>query len=167
MIIDSYFSATKIKWLLDQVPGARERAKRGELLFGTIDTWLLWNLTNGKVHATDVSNASRTMLYNIHTRDWDDEILSLLDIPRSLLPTVEDSSHIFGYTADYHFYGIQVPIAGIAGDQQAALFGQAGFHEGDVKNTYGTGAFTVMNTGTTPTLSKKWVIDDDCLWIKW
>ncbi len=154
LIIDSYFSATKIKWLLDQVPGARERAERGELLFGTIDTWLLWNLTNGKVHATDVSNASRTMLYNIHTRDWDDEILSLLDIPRSLLPTVEDSSHVFGYTADYHFYGIQVPIAGIAGDQQAALFGQAGFHEGDVKNTYGTGAFTVMNTGTTPTLSK-------------
>lgn len=154
LVVDSYFSATKIKWLLDHVPGAHERAQKGELLFGTIDSWLLWNLTGGKIHATDVTNASRTMLFNIHSLDWDQEILDLLDIPRVMLPAVKPSSHVFGYTGDYHFYGVQIPIAGIAGDQQAALFGQGAFEEGSVKNTYGTGAFTVMNTGTTPTLSQ-------------
>lgn len=154
LVIDSYFSATKIKWLLDHVDGARERAQRGELLFGTIDSWLLWNFTGGQVHATDVTNASRTMLFNIHDLDWDQDILDLLDIPRAMLPTIKESSAIFGYTGDYHFYGVQIPIAGIAGDQQAALFGQTAFNQGDVKNTYGTGAFTVMNTGTTPTLSQ-------------
>lgn len=154
LVIDSYFSATKIKWLLDHVEGARERAQRGELLFGTIDSWLLWNFTGGQVHATDVTNASRTMLFNIHDLDWDQDILDLLDIPRAMLPTVKESSAIFGYTGDYHFYGVQIPIAGIAGDQQAALFGQTAFQQGDVKNTYGTGAFTVMNTGIKPTLSQ-------------
>lgn len=153
LVIDSYFSATKIKWLLDNVPGAREKAEKGDLLFGTIDTWLLWNLTSHHVHATDVTNASRTMLFNIHQLDWDDDILKLLNIPRQMLPKVQASSSIFGYTGDYHFYGVQIPIAGIAGDQQAALFGQAAFDKGDVKNTYGTGAFTVMNTGEHPTLS--------------
>lgn len=153
LVIDSYFAATKIKWILDRVPGAREKARRGDLLFGTIDTWLLWKLTDGKVHATDVTNASRTMLFNIHKLDWDQEILDLLDIPREILPAVKPSSAIFGYTAGFNFYGVQVPIAGIAGDQQAALFGQAAYNEGDVKNTYGTGAFIVMNTGKKPTLS--------------
>lgn len=153
LVIDSYFSATKIKWLLDNVPGARQKAENGDLLFGTIDTWLLWNLTSHRVHATDVTNASRTMLFNIHNLDWDDDILKLLDIPRQMLPKVQSSSSIFGYTGDYHFYGVQIPIAGIAGDQQAALFGQAAFEKGSVKNTYGTGAFTVMNIGEKPTLS--------------
>lgn len=153
LVIDSYFSATKIKWLLDHVPGAREKATKGDLLFGTIDTWLLWNLTSHRVHATDYSNASRTMLFNIHSLDWDDEILKELDIPRAMLPAVKPSSTIFGYTNDYHFFGVQVPIAGIAGDQQAALFGQTAFEEGSVKNTYGTGAFLVMNTGQKPVLS--------------
>lgn len=153
LVIDSYFSATKIKWLLDNVPGAREKAENGDLLFGTIDTWLLWNLTSHQVHATDVTNASRTMLFNIHKLDWDDDILKLLGIPRQMLPKVQPSSSIFGYTRDYHFYGVQIPIAGIAGDQQAALFGQAAFDKGSVKNTYGTGAFTVMNIGEHPTLS--------------
>ncbi len=153
LVVDSYFSATKIKWILDKVPGAREKAQRGDLLFGTIDTWLLWNLTDHHVHATDVTNASRTMLFNIHQMDWDQDILDLLDIPRAMLPEVKPSSHIFGYTAGYHFFGVQIPIAGIAGDQQAALFGQGAFEKGSVKNTYGTGAFTVMNTGTQPTLS--------------
>ncbi|MBT9672858.1 glycerol kinase GlpK [Secundilactobacillus kimchicus] len=155
LVIDSYFSATKIKWILDNVPGVRERAERGELLFGTIDTWILWKLTGGRVHATDYTNASRTMLYNIHELAWDHEILALLGIPESLLPEVHPSSEIYGYTADFSFFGIQVPIAGIAGDQQAALFGQTAFEKGSVKNTYGTGAFIVMNTGTTPTLSDK------------
>lgn len=153
LVIDSYFSATKIKWLLDHVPGAHEKAEKGDLLFGTIDTWLLWNLTSHQVHATDVTNASRTMLFNIHKLDWDDDILQLLGIPRQMLPKVQSSSSIFGYTRDYHFYGVQIPIAGIAGDQQAALFGQAAFDKGSVKNTYGTGAFTVMNIGEHPTLS--------------
>lgn len=154
LVIDSYFSATKIKWLLDHVPGAREKAAAGDLLFGTIDTWLLWNLTSHRVHATDVSNASRTMLFNIHTLDWDQSILDRLDIPRAMLPAVKPSSSIFGYTNDYHFFGVQVPIAGMAGDQQAALFGQAAFEKGSVKNTYGTGAFIMMNTGTEPVLSQ-------------
>lgn len=153
LVIDSYFSATKIKWILDRVPGAREKAARGDLLFGTIDSWILWNLTGRKVHATDVTNASRTMLYNIHELKWDQDILDLLDIPAAMLPEVKSSSEIYGYTGDYHFFGVQIPIAGIAGDQQAALFGQAAFEKGMVKNTYGTGAFIVMNTGKEPTLS--------------
>lgn len=153
LVIDSYFAATKIKWILDRVPGARERAAKGELMFGTIDTWLLWNLSGRRVHATDVTNASRTMLFNIHKLEWDQDILDLLDIPRAILPEVKPSSAIFGYTGDYHFYGVQIPIAGIAGDQQAALFGQAAYEKGSVKNTYGTGAFIVMNTGLEPTLS--------------
>ncbi|CUR43848.1 Glycerol kinase [Limosilactobacillus reuteri] len=153
LVIDSYFAATKIKWILDHVPGAREKAAKGDLMFGTIDTWLLWNLSGRRVHATDVTNASRTMLFNIHTLDWDQDILDLLGIPQSLLPAVKPSSAIYGYTGDYHFYGVQIPIAGIAGDQQAALFGQAAYDKGSIKNTYGTGAFIVMNTGLEPTLS--------------
>lgn len=153
LVIDSYFAATKIKWILDHVPGAREKAAKGDLIFGTIDTWLLWNLSGRRVHATDVTNASRTMLFNIHTLEWDQDILDLLDIPQSLLPVVKPSSAIYGYTGDYHFYGVQIPIAGIAGDQQAALFGQAAYDKGSIKNTYGTGAFIVMNTGLKPTLS--------------
>lgn len=153
LVIDSYFAATKIKWILDHVPGAREKAAKGDLMFGTIDTWLLWKLSGRRVHATDVTNASRTMLFNIHTLDWDQDILDLLEIPQSLLPVVKPSSAIYGYTGDYHFYGVQIPIAGIAGDQQAALFGQAAYDKGSIKNTYGTGAFIVMNTGLKPTLS--------------
>ncbi|KRM57334.1 glycerol kinase [Secundilactobacillus malefermentans DSM 5705 = KCTC 3548] len=153
LVIDSYFSATKIKWILDNVEGARQLADNGDLLFGTIDTWILWKLTGGQVHATDYTNASRTMLYNIHELKWDQEILDLLDIPKSMLPEVRSSSEVYGYTAGYTFLGIQIPIAGIAGDQQAALFGQTAFERGMVKNTYGTGAFVVMNTGTEPTLS--------------
>lgn len=144
--IDPYFSATKVSWLLDHVPGARERAKRGELLFGTVDTWLIWKLTGGKVHATDYSNASRTMLYNIHDLFWDDEILTWLDIPRCMLPEVRDSSGYFGET-EPELFGRALPITGVAGDQQASLFGQACFSQGEVKNTYGTGGFLLMNTG--------------------
>lgn len=153
LVIDSYFAATKIKWILDHVPGAREKAAKGDLMFGTIDTWLLWKLSGRRVHATDVTNASRTMLFNIHTLEWDQDILDLLEIPQSLLPEVKPSSAIYGYTGDYHFYGVQIPVAGIAGDQQAALFGQAAYDKGSIKNTYGTGAFIVMNTGLKPTLS--------------
>ena len=153
LVIDSYFAATKIKWILDHVPGARGKAAKGDLMFGTIDTWLLWKLSGRRVHATDVTNASRTMLFNIHTLEWDQDILDLLEIPQSLLPEVKPSSAIYGYTGDYHFYGVQIPIAGIAGDQQAALFGQAAYDKGSIKNTYGTGAFIVMNTGLKPTLS--------------
>lgn len=153
LVVDSYFSATKIKWILDHVEGARDRAKRGELLFGTIDTWILWKLTGGRVHATDYTNASRTMLFNIKTLQWDDDILDMLDIPSAMLPEVHSSSEIYGYTAGYTFSGVQVPIAGIAGDQQAALFGQTAFDKGMVKNTYGTGAFIMMNTGHEPTIS--------------
>ena len=149
LLIDPYFSATKIKWILDNVPGARECAERGELAFGTVDTWLIWKLTGGKVHATDYSNASRTMLYNINELKWDDELLKMLDIPRSLLPEVKPSSCIFGYT-DKSLIGATVPIGGVAGDQQAALFGQCCFGEGELKNTYGTGAFLLMNTGEKP-----------------
>lgn len=145
--VDAYFSATKIMWLLDNVPGARERAEKGDLLFGTIDSWLLYKLTNGQVHATDYSNASRTMLFNIHSKEWDKELLEKFRVPDTMLPEVRDSSGIFGYTAEYAFFGIQVPIAGIAGDQQAALIGHQAFNQGDVKNTYGTGSFIVMNTG--------------------
>jgi glycerol kinase len=152
--IDAYFSATKIRFILDHVDGAQEMAERGELLFGTIDSFLLWKLTDGDVHATDITNASRTMLFNIHTLDWDDEILSLLNIPRAILPDVRSNSEIYGYTKSYHFFGAVVPIAGMAGDQQAALIGQLGFNVGDVKNTYGTGAFLVMNIGEAPAISK-------------
>ncbi|MHC5267954.1 glycerol kinase GlpK [Enterococcus sp. LJL98] len=152
--IDSYFSATKIQWLFQQRPDLKVRAEKGELLFGTIDTWLLWKLTEGKVHKTDYTNASRTMLFNIHELAWDQELLDLFDIPRSLLPEVCSNTEIFGYTDDYLFYGQQIPIAGIAGDQQAALIGQGAFEEGMVKNTYGTGAFILMNTGTEPIISE-------------
>jgi glycerol kinase len=153
LIIDAYFSATKLKWILDRYPGSRERARRGDLLFGTIDTWLIWKLTGGRVHVTDYTNASRTMLFNIHSLTWDEDILKLLDIPREMLPEVKPSSTIFGAADPVHF-GRPIPIAGAAGDQQAALFGQACFHEGDTKNTYGTGCFLLMNTGTTPVLSQ-------------
>ncbi|KRN31707.1 glycerol kinase GlpK [Weissella halotolerans] len=144
---DAYFSATKIMWLLDHVPGARKRAEAGDLLFGTIDTWLLYKLTNGEVHATDYTNASRTMLFNIHKGEWDSELLERFNIPQAMLPEVKNSSDDFGYTADYAFFGIRVPITGIAGDQQAALFGHQAFQAGEVKNTYGTGSFIMMNTG--------------------
>ncbi|SHE89179.1 glycerol kinase [Atopostipes suicloacalis DSM 15692] len=154
LVIDSYFSATKIVWLLDKVDGARERAEKGELLFGTIDTWLLWKLTGGEVHATDYTNASRTMLFNIYDLDWDDEILELLDIPRVMLPEPRSSSEEYGVSIPEHFYGEAVPIAGIAGDQQAALVGQTAFEKGMVKNTYGTGAFLIMNTGKEPIKSE-------------
>lgn len=154
LVVDAYFSATKIRWILDHVAGAQEKAEDGELLFGTIDTWLLWKLTKGEVHVTDYSNASRTMLYNIRELAWDTEILSLLNIPESMLPTVKSNSEIYGYTKTYHFSGKPVPIAGMAGDQQAALFGQLAFEEGMVKNTYGTGSFIVMNTGQKPQFSK-------------
>lgn len=152
--IDSYFSASKISWILKHVKGARDRAERGELLFGTVDSWLIWKLTGGAAHVTDYTNASRTMLFNIYNLDWDDEILKELQIPRNLLPNVKDSTGIVGETVGYHFYGANIPIAGIAGDQQAALFGQTGFEKGIVKNTYGTGAFIIMNTGEDPVQSK-------------
>ncbi|WP_457320858.1 glycerol kinase GlpK [Roseateles sp. P5_E11] len=142
LVLDPYFSATKLRWLLDHVPGARERAARGELAFGTIDSWLLWKLTDGKVHATDASNASRTLIYDIHRGDWSDELLAAFDIPRSLLPEVRPSAGVFGQAAEFG-----VPIAGIAGDQQAALFGQAALQPGQAKNTYGTGCFLLMHTG--------------------
>ena len=146
-VLDAYFSATKIAWILDNVEGAREKAERGDLLFGTVDTWLVWNLTRGKVHVTDYSNASRTMLFNIKDLKWDDEILEALNIPRSMMPEVKDSSCIYGYTDEHTYGGARIPIAGIAGDQQAALFGQNCFRPGMVKNTYGTGCFVLMNTG--------------------
>nr|WP_205516825.1 glycerol kinase GlpK [Paenibacillus sp. SYP-B3998] len=147
LLIDAYFSGTKIKWILDHVAGAREKAERGDLLFGTIDTWLIWRLTGGAVHVTDYSNASRTLLYNIHDLKWDEELLGHLDIPLSMLPQVRSSSEIYGYTQESHFLGASIPIAGAAGDQQAALFGQACFEKGMAKNTYGTGCFMLMNTG--------------------
>lgn len=153
LIIDSYFSATKVKWLLENVKDAKVKAQAGQLLFGTIDTWLLWKLTGGKVHKTDYTNASRTMLFNIHSLDWDQDILDILGIPRMMLPQVCSNAEIYGYTEDYHFYGENIPIAAMAGDQQAALFGQAAFEKGMVKNTYGTGAFIVMNTGEQAILS--------------
>ncbi|GAB2025119.1 glycerol kinase GlpK [Lactovum odontotermitis] len=154
LIIDSYFSATKIRWILDHVEGAQARAERGELLFGTIDSWLLWKLTAGAVHVTDYSNASRTMLYNIRELSWDKEILELLNIPEAILPKVVSNSEIYGVTKSYHFFGCEVPISGMAGDQQAALFGQMAFEPGMIKNTYGTGSFIVMNTGEKPQMSK-------------
>ena len=153
LIIDAYFSATKLKWILDNVEGARVKAEMGDLLFGTIDSWLVWKLTNGLVHVTDVSNASRTMLFNIHTLSWDDELLQLFNIPASVLPQVKSSSEIYGHT-QHVLAAHSIPIAGIAGDQQAALFGQQCTHPGMVKNTYGTGCFMLMNTGTSPVASK-------------
>ena len=153
LIIDAYFSATKVKWILDNVENARKRAERGELCFGTIDTWLIWNLTKGEVFVTDPSNASRTMLYNIHTLDWDDELLALFDIPRSMLPEVRASSEVYG-TVSTRYLEHPVPIAGIAGDQQAALFGQLCTEKGMLKNTYGTGCFLLMNTGDEAVTSK-------------
>ena len=154
LVVDAYFSATKVRWILDNVEGAQERAERGELAFGTIDTWILWKLTDGNVHVTDYSNAARTMMYNIIDLKWDDDILELLNIPKSLLPEVKSNSEVYGYTQSYHFYGSEVPISGMAGDQQAALFGQLAFEPGMIKNTYGTGAFIVMNTGEKPQISK-------------
>ena len=149
LLPDPYFSASKAKWILDNVSGARERAERGELCLGTVDSWLIWNLTGGRIHATDYSNASRTMLFNIKTLEWDDELLRLFDVPRSMLPEVKPSSCIFGET-DPKILGASVPIGGVAGDQQAALFGQCCFSEGELKNTYGTGGFLLMNTGEVP-----------------
>lgn len=154
LIIDAYFSATKVKWILDNVEGARERAEKGELLFGTIDTWLIWKLTGGKVHVTDYSNASRTMMYNINTLEWDKDILKELDIPEIMLPEVKESSCIYGYTDSGLFADIRIPISGCAGDQQSALFGQNCFEEGTAKNTYGTGCFLLMNTGEKPVKSE-------------
>lgn len=157
LVIDAYFSATKLKWILDNVEGAREKAENGQLLFGTVDTFIMWKLSGGKIHATDYSNASRTMLFNINTLEWDDEILKLLDIPKKMLPEVKPSSGIFG-TADPSIFGAPIPIAGVAGDQQAALFGQTCFSPGDVKNTYGTGCFMLMNTGGKPVFSKNGLV---------
>ncbi|MED2970862.1 glycerol kinase GlpK [Fictibacillus sp. B-59209] len=147
LLIDAYFSGTKVKWILDNVEGAREKAEKGDLLFGTIDTWLLWKMTGGQAHVTDYSNASRTLMYNIYDLKWDEELLDILDVPASMLPEVKSSSEVYGQTIDYHFFGESIPIAGIAGDQQAALFGQACFETGMAKNTYGTGCFMLMNTG--------------------
>lgn len=166
LVLDAYFSATKLRWLLDNAIGARERAEKGELLFGTVDSWIIWKLTGGKVHVTDYSNASRTMLFNIHTLKWDEEILRVLKIPQQILPEVKPSSHVYGYT-DSKLFGREVPIAGAGGDQQCALFGQTCFGRGEVKNTYGTGGFMLMNTGTAPVNSHNglvttiaWGIDD-------
>jgi len=155
LVIDSYFSGTKIKWLLDRVPGAREKATAGELAFGTVDSWLIWNLTKGKVHATDYSNASRTMIYNIRDLTWDKKLLEALQVPEKLLPEVKPSSHLFGH---WNLDGTDIPIAGVAGDQQAALFGQACFEPGTAKNTYGTGCFMLMNLGPKVQLSKNGLI---------
>ena len=157
LVIDAYFSGTKIKWILDNVEGAREKAEKGELLFGTVETWLIWKLTKGAVHVTDYSNASRTMLFNINTLEWDDEILKELDIPKCMLPEAKPSSCVYGM-ADSSFLGGEIPIGGAAGDQQAALFGQTCFSEGDAKNTYGTGCFLLMNTGEKPVFSKNGLV---------
>ncbi|CAM4435525.1 glycerol kinase GlpK [Paenibacillus phoenicis] len=158
LLLDPYFSGTKVKWILDHVEGSRERAAKGELLFGTIDTWLIWKLSGGRLHVTDYSNASRTLMYNIHELTWDDELLAILDIPKAMLPEVKSSSEVYGTTVPYHFFGEEVPIAGAAGDQQAALFGQACFQPGMVKTTYGTGCFMLMNTGSTPVVSEHGLI---------
>lgn len=154
LLLDPYFSGTKVKWILDHVEGAREKAERGELLFGTIDTWLIWNLSGGKAHVTDYSNASRTLMFNIYELKWDDELLDILNVKKSMLPEVKGSSEIYAYTAEEHFFGKNIPIAGVAGDQQAALFGQACFEKGMAKNTYGTGCFMLMNTGNQAVDSK-------------
>lgn len=153
LLIDPYFSGTKIKWILDNVDGAKEKADSGNLLFGTIDSWIIWKFTEGATHVTDYTNASRTLLYNIYELKWDEELLSILNIPAHMLPEVKSSSEVYGYTTKSHFFGYNIPIAGIAGDQQAALFGQTCFNEGDAKNTYGTGCFLLLNTGEEPTSS--------------
>ncbi len=153
LVADAYFSGTKVKWILDNVPGARDRAKKGEVLFGTIDSWLIYKLTNGQKHITDVTNASRTLLYNIRTLEWDDHMMQVLDVPRAMLPEVKPSSEVYAHTAD-DLFDTSIPIAGIAGDQQAALFGQTCFQKGMAKNTYGTGCFMLMNTGSEPIASK-------------
>jgi glycerol kinase len=153
LVIDAYFSATKVKWIIDNIPGARERAEAGKLLFGTVDTWLIWQLTGGAVHATDVSNASRTMLFNIHTLEWDNQLFELFDIPLSMAPEVRASSEVYGHTST-SIFASEIPIAGVAGDQQAALFGQMCVEKGMVKNTYGTGCFILMNTGDEPVVSQ-------------
>ncbi|MDO4534968.1 MAG: glycerol kinase GlpK [Clostridium perfringens] len=158
LVVDAYFSGTKIKWILDNIEGAREKAQKGELLFGTVDSWLIWKLTNGKTHITDYTNASRTMLYNIKELKWDEKMLEILDIPKSMLPEVKNSSEVYGYANLGVKGGIRVPISGIAGDQQAALFGQAAFNKGDVKNTYGTGCFLLMNTGEEMVNSKNGLV---------
>lgn len=156
LVIDPYFSASKIKWLLEQEPGLRRRAEAGELAFGTIDSWLVWNLTGGQAHMTDVSNAARTLLFNIHQLQWDDELLDLFEVPRDILPSVMPSSHVYGYTDPEHFFGTRpIPVAGVAGDQQAALFGQACYERGLAKNTYGTGSFVLMNTGREAVTSRR------------
>jgi len=167
LLLDPYFSGTKIKWILDNVKGARGKAEKGALLFGTVDSWLIYKLTGGKTHITDQTNASRTLLYNIHDLEWDEELLEILEISPSMLPEVKSSSEIYGHTVAHHFFGEKVPIAGIAGDQQAALFGQTCFEKGSVKNTYGTGNFMLMNTGESPVASDHgllttiaWGIDD-------
>lgn len=157
LMIDAYFSGTKVKWILDNIPGAREKAEAGDLLFGTVETWLIWKLTKGKVHVTDYSNAARTMLFNINTLEWDDEILKELDIPKCMLPQARPSSEVYGMTDSTYFNG-EIPIAGAAGDQQAALFGQTCFTPGEAKNTYGTGAFLLMNTGEKPVFSENGLI---------
>lgn len=157
LVIDAYFSGTKVKWILDNVPGARERAENGDLLFGTVETWLIWKLTKGAVHVTDYSNASRTLMFNINTLEWDDEILAELDVPKSMLPEAKPSSCLYGM-ADASFLGGPIPIAGAAGDQQAALFGQTCYNAGEAKNTYGTGCFLLMNTGETPVFSKNGLV---------
>ncbi len=157
LVIDAYFSGTKLKWILDHVEGARERAENGDLLFGTVETWLIWKLTKGKVHVTDYSNASRTMLFNINTLEWDEEILAELGIPKGMLPEVKPSSYVYGM-ADPSFLGGEIPISGAAGDQQAALFGQTCFRPGEAKNTYGTGCFMLMNTGDTPVFSENGLV---------
>ena len=157
LVIDPYFSGTKIRWMLENIPGARALAEEGKLLFGTVETWLIWKLTGGKAHVTDYSNASRTMLFNINTLGWDEEILGELGIPVSMLPTPMPSSHVYGYT-NAAFFGGPIPIAGAAGDQQAALFGQTCFAPGDAKNTYGTGCFLLMNTGNTPVFSRNGLV---------
>ena len=156
-MIDAYFSGTKVKWILDNIPGAREKAEAGDLLFGTVETWLIWKLTKGRVHVTDYSNAARTMLFNINTLEWDDEILEELGIPKSMLPQARPSSEVYGM-ADESYFGKEIPIGGAAGDQQAALFGQTCFTAGEAKNTYGTGAFLLMNTGTKPVFSDNGLI---------
>ena len=157
LVIDAYFSATKLKWILDEVPGVRERAERGDLYFGTVETWLIWKMTKGKVHVTDYTNASRTMLFNIHTLKWDEDILKELNIPLCMLPEVRPSSCVYGETASTYFGG-PIPIAGAAGDQQAALFGQTCYAPGEAKNTYGTGCFLLMNTGEKPVYSRNGLV---------
>lgn len=154
LLIDPYFSGTKVKWILDNVEGAREKAEKGDLLFGTIDSWLVYKLSGGKTHVTDYSNASRTLMYNIHDLQWDDELLEILTVPKSMLPEVRQSSEVYAHTVSYHFFGHEIPIAGMAGDQQAALFGQACFERGTAKNTYGTGCFLLMNTGEEAVVSE-------------